>query len=157
MVLGQLIKKAALEHWEGHNVLRDMDMERQVRVVSGLTTGKRILLVEDDEPVRTLMHHVLLSAGYAVDSVSTMASALARIEAHTYHLVLTDDRLPDGRGVRIAEIAKERGIDAVVLTGYMLQSARSDLDAHEHLMKPIRPSELIKAVERHLTDNESAE
>jgi DNA-binding NtrC family response regulator len=125
-------------------------MEWRVRKVIRSATGKRILVVEDEEPVRVLVHHVLLSAGFTVDSVSTMASALAHLDAHDYHLVLTDDRLPDGRGVRIAEIAKEKGMDAVVLTGYMLQSAAADLDAHEHLMKPVRPDELVEAVDRHM-------
>lgn len=131
-------------------------MDWQMRRVIRRETEKRILVVEDDEPVRTLLHHVLLSAGYAVDSVSTMASALARLDARAYHLVLTDDRLPDGRGVRIAEIAKARGMDAVVLTGYMLQSAPGDLDAHEHLMKPVRPDELVAAVDRHMAADKSA-
>jgi CheY-like chemotaxis protein len=128
-------------------------MEWQVRKVIRPTTGKRILVVEDEESVRVLLHHVLLSAGFDVDSVSTMAGALARLDAHAYHLVLTDDRLPDGRGVEIAAIAKKKGMDAVVLTGYMLQSASADLDAHEHLMKPIRPDELVQAVDRHMAGN----
>ncbi len=122
----------------------------QVRKVIRPASGRRILVVEDDQPVRVLLHHVLLSAGFTVDSVDTVASAITHLEARTYHLVLTDDRLPDGRGVRIADYAKAKGMDAVVLTGYMLQSATTDLDAHEHLMKPIRPNELIEAVERRL-------
>ena len=88
--------------------------------------------------------------GFVVDSVATMREAFAQLDERTYHLVLTDDRLPDGRGVRIAEHAKALGVDAVVITGYMLQSAAADLDAHEHLMKPIRPDELIEVVDRHM-------
>jgi CheY-like chemotaxis protein len=126
------------------------DAERQVRKVIRSASGKRILVVEDDQPVRVLLHHVLLSAGFTVDSVDTMANALSYLQSRDYHLVLTDDRLPDGRGVRIAAIAKAKGVDAVVLTGYMLQSTAADLDAHEHLMKPIRPDELIDVVDRHL-------
>jgi DNA-binding NtrC family response regulator len=121
-----------------------------VRDVIRPASGRRILVVEDDQPVRVLLHHVLLSAGFTVDSVDTVASAIAHIETRNYHLVLTDDRLPDGRGVRIADYAKSKGMDAVVLTGYMLQSATADLDTHEHLMKPVRPDELIAAVNRHL-------
>jgi DNA-binding NtrC family response regulator len=128
-------------------------MEWQVSKVIRPGIGKRILVVEDEEPVRLLLHHVLLSAGFIVDSVGTMAGALTHLDARTYHLVLTDDRLPDGRGVRIAEIAKRRGVDAVVVTGYMLQSAAADLDAHEHLMKPVRPDELVAVVDRYVNPN----
>jgi DNA-binding NtrC family response regulator len=132
-------------------------MEWQACKVIRTRSGKRILVVEDDEQVRVLVHHVLLSAGFEVDSVSTMASALVHLESHAYHLVLTDDRLPDGRGVRLAAIAKEKGMDAVVLTGYMLQSTSADLDAHEHLMKPVRPDELVQAIERHMAGNKRAD
>jgi len=132
-------------------------MEWQLRKVIRSTTGKRILVVEDEEQVRILLHHVLLSAGFEVDSVGTMASALEHLHSRAYHLVLTDDRLPDGRGVRLASIAKEKGMDAVVITGYMLQSTGADLDAHEHLMKPIRPDELVQAVDRHVAGNKPAQ
>lgn len=111
---------------------------------------KRILLVEDEHQVRVLMQHVLLSAGYMVDVAETVAAALALLDSRRYDLVLTDDRLPDGRGIQVADAAHENGMDAVVVTGYALQSARRDRARYEHLLKPLRPSELIEAVERHL-------
>lgn len=117
-------------------------------------SGKRILLVEDEEQVRVLMQHVLLSAGYAVDSVASVAAAIEKIESRPYHLIMTDDRLPDGRGVAVADIARERGIDAVVITGYMLQVAKADLDRHDYLMKPLRPDELVAAADQRLAQGE---
>ena len=111
---------------------------------------KRILLVEDEDQVRVLMQHTLLAAGYVVDVAETMAEALSLLHAQPYHLVLTDDRLPDGRGVQIADLAREKAIDAVVVTGYALQSTKRDLERYDHLLKPVRPAELVEAVERHL-------
>jgi DNA-binding NtrC family response regulator len=129
-------------------------VEWQVQKVMRPATGKRILLVEDEEQVRVLMQHVLLSAGYTVDSVSSVAAAIEKIESHWYHLVMTDDRLPDGRGIAIADIARERGMDAVVVTGYMLQAAKADLDRHDYLMKPLRPEELVAAADERLARSE---
>lgn len=117
-------------------------------------TGKRILLVEDDEWVLVLMQHILVTAGYQVDAVATVSAALDHLALHRYHLVMTDDRLPDGRGIQIADVAREKGIDAVVLTGYMLQSTRADLDRYEHLMKPVRPTEIVEAAKRHLATSD---
>ena len=125
-------------------------MDWQVRKLTGRKAGTRILVVEDEEPVRLLMQHVLLSAGYAVDAVASKAAALEKLDAGAYDLLLTDDRLPDGRGVRIADIAQDKGMAAVVITGYIMQSAAADLDRHQHLMKPVRPAELIAAIDRRL-------
>lgn len=112
--------------------------------------GKRILVLEDDQHVRDLLYHVLLSAGYVVDSVGTVGAAAALLERHHYHLVLADDELPDGRGVDIADKARARGIDAVVVTGYALRMAKEDLSRHDLLIKPVSPAELVGAVERHI-------
>jgi DNA-binding NtrC family response regulator len=131
-----------------------MGMEWQVSKVLRPTTGKRILVVEDEELVRVLLHHILSSSGYAVDSVGTVAAALQSLAAHDYHLVLTDDRLPDGRGMVIADKAAARGIDAVVITGYGLQLAKDEVTRHEFLMKPVTPQELVNAIDRHFAQDE---
>ena len=110
----------------------------------------RILLVEDEQDIRVLLHNVLFAAGYHVDSVGTKASAFALLDMLRYDLILTDDRLPDGRGLDIADRASERGMDALVLTGYGMRLTRAEIDRHEILMKPIRPDELLEAVDRHV-------
>ena len=125
-----------------------------MRRLTGRKTGTRILVVEDEEQQRVLMQHVLLSAGYAVDAVASARAALDKLEAGSYDLLLTDDRLPDGRGVRIADIAQDKGMAAVVITGYMMQSAAADLDRHQHLMKPVRPAELVAAIDRRLQETD---
>ncbi|MGH7087284.1 MAG: response regulator [Stellaceae bacterium] len=112
--------------------------------------GKRILVIEDDANVRTLVLHVLLTAGYAVDAVGSVAEALVLFDRHQYHLVLADDRLPDGRGIDLADDAHKRGIDAVVVTGFALSLAKEELGRHDLLIKPVSPSELVGAVERHI-------
>lgn len=131
-------------------------MEWQVSKLVRPATGKRILLVEDDELIRTLISHVLAAAGYAVDTAATAAAALEHMNARSYHLVLTDDRLPDGRGIAIADIATAKGMDAVIVTGYASRLAKDDVERHEHILKPVTPFELIRTVERHLGGEDQA-
>ena len=113
---------------------------------------KRILLVEDDPDVRPLMAHVLLGAGYDVDVVERVSQAHALLASGSYDLVLTDGRLPDGSGIEIADAAKARGIAAVVITAFALQFNKEDLGRHDYLLKPVRPSELLLAVRRHIAE-----
>ena len=108
----------------------------------------RILLVEDDVDVRPLMEHVLLTAGYEVDSAASVRSAAMLLGRRSYDLVVADGRLPDGTGMMAADRAAEKGVKALIVTGYAFQLPREQLLRYPYLLKPIRPSELIAAVQR---------
>ena len=110
--------------------------------------ARSILLVEDDADVRQLLQHVLLSAGYRLDAAESAREALSLIERNAYDLVVTDGILPDGNGIAIADAAKSRGMKAVIVTGYALRFAKEDLERHDYILKPVRPSELLRFVAR---------
>ena len=108
----------------------------------------RILLVEDDRDLRLLLEHVLLGAGYRVDVADTVASASALLDRGAYDLVLADGRLEDGTGMMVAEMGRVGGARTLIVTGYAFDLPREELERHEYLLKPVRPSELLEAVER---------
>jgi DNA-binding NtrC family response regulator len=110
----------------------------------------RILLVEDDLNVRVLLEHVLIDAGYEVDSTATAAEAKSLLDSVSYELLLADGRLPDGTGMALADLAQANGVKALIITGYAFQLASQDLGRYDFLMKPIRPAELIDAIDRTL-------
>lgn len=107
----------------------------------------RILLVEDDANVRVLMEHVLLSERYQVDPVATIEAARVLIGRNRYDLVLADGVLPDGSGIDIATEAHRRGIAAIIVTAYAFRLPKDELAPFELLLKPVRPAELLQAVE----------
>ena len=108
----------------------------------------RILYVEDDEDVGPLMEHVLTSGGYMVEIATTVSQALSLLEGGSFDLVLTDGRLPDGSGVVVADRAKAQAVDVLIVTGYAL--TLPGVERHDFLMKPVRPAELLAAVDRHI-------
>jgi DNA-binding NtrC family response regulator len=110
----------------------------------------RILLVEDDHNVRVLLEHVLIDGGYVVDSTTTVAEAKSLLDSVGYELLLADGRLPDGTGMVLAEYAQASGVKTLIITGYAFQLASQDLGRYEFLMKPVRPAELIEAIDRAL-------
>jgi two-component system response regulator HydG len=110
----------------------------------------RILLVEDDQNVRVLLEHVLIDAGYEVDSTTTVTDAKSLLDSVTYDLLLADGRLPDGTGMALADIAQASGVKALIITGYAFQLADQQLGRYEFLMKPVRPAELVEAIDRAL-------
>ncbi len=111
----------------------------------------RILLVEDDPGVRLLLEEVLRDSGYEVDAESTVAGGLALITARTYDLLLTDGRLPDGKGLRIAAKAREIGLKVLVFTGYAHELPRAQRENVTVLQKPVRITELLGAITRSLS------
>jgi DNA-binding response OmpR family regulator len=107
----------------------------------------RILLLEDDANVRVLMEHVLLTERYQVDPVATIEAARVLIGRNRYDLVLADGVLPDGTGIDIATEAHRRGIPAIIVTAYAFRLPKDELAPFELLLKPVRPAELLRAVE----------
>lgn len=115
----------------------------------------RILLVEDDPELRLLLEHVLLGAGYEVDTAATVAAAHDRLDHASYDLVLADGRLEDGTGMMVAARAGAIGAKTLIITGYAFDLPREQLSRYEYLLKPVRPSELLDAVERILDPAQS--
>lgn len=111
-------------------------------------TGKRILLAEDEEEIAEILALVLRSEGYVVDTAGTLAQARQRLKSLRYALVNADLRLPDGDGREIADRAADLGARTSILSGYVLQLPPDAADRHEVLMKPMRPSEFVAAVQR---------
>ena len=115
----------------------------------------RILLIEDDANVRMLMEHVLLHEDYDVETADTVESAMALTDSRDFDLVLADGRLPDGTGMMLAEEAGRRGIPSLIVTGYAFDLMKEDLGRFDYLLKPVRPDELLEAVERALAADRS--
>ena len=107
-----------------------------------------ILLVEDDAELRLLLEHVLLGAGYEVDSAASVDTALAFLDSRGYDLVLADGKLGDGTGMTVAERASGSGAKTLIITGYAFDLPREQLERYEFLLKPVRPAELLEAVAR---------
>ena len=113
----------------------------------------RILVIEDDTDVRLVFENVLVDDGYEVDTVETVRAGCERLEHQTYDLVISDGRLPDGIGTTLADMARGKGIPAMIITGYALwldEKAGVDLSNYNVLSKPVRPGQLLQAVARTL-------
>jgi two-component system response regulator PilR (NtrC family) len=106
----------------------------------------RILLTEDDEDVRDLIELVLVGAGYKVDATGSVAGALSLLGSHSYHLLLTDGFLPDGTGLMIADLAKQRAIKVVFFTGLADAFPADELAQYTVLRKPANMNNVVQTV-----------
>jgi DNA-binding NtrC family response regulator len=107
---------------------------------------QRVLLIED-EPDAADLFRLALTASYEPDVARTAAEARRCLAGRRYDLVISDWRLPDGDGLEILNAAADAGMPTILMSGYLFQLVRPD-QRHAYLMKPLRPSEFIQAVER---------
>jgi len=120
-------------------------------------SGGTVLLVEDDEDIRTSIASVLNDAGFAVVGAVDGHDALSylRTVSEPPRLILLDLMMPvmDGWAFRAEQLADERlaQIPVVIL------SAATDLGRHaaqlhvdDYLTKPLDVPRLLDAVERHI-------
>jgi len=115
----------------------------------------RVLIVDDDQRVRTVVAWQLEADGFAVTEVGDGAAALAQIEHDRPDLVVLDLSLPGVGGldvlrrVREAEEGAATPLPVIVLSGRSGDTDRIiglDLGADDYLVKPFSPGELAARV-----------
>ena len=83
---------------------------------------KRILVVDDEQPIRDLLRDAITEAGWEVDTAADSAEALALVKDKLFDAVVLDFVLPDMNGVQLhSEI---RRLDAELASRTLFISAR---------------------------------
>ena len=110
-----------------------------------------VLIVEDDDDLRTLLQSVLSREEYDITVAASGEDALRKMSILSFDLALTDIRLPGIDGVQLVRDIRRRWPDIVVLvlTAYpSLESAVACLRAgvHDYLFKPCPITELRRSL-----------
>ena len=116
----------------------------------------RVLVIDDDDAVRTAMQRQLAYAGFDVVAAAGGPEGLARMRQDTsIRLVLLDMMMPgmDGWGVRREQMldAALAQVPVIVLTGAPLPSlSHEQLRAADYLLKPVGREHLLSVVSNYL-------
>jgi DNA-binding response OmpR family regulator len=111
----------------------------------------RLLIVEDNEKLATLMAKLLSDNLYSVDTVAGIDDARAAIEMVDYDVILLDLSLPDGDGTEILRSLRRNG----KATRILVATARGDVvqrvetlndGADDYLVKPFSLDELLARI-----------
>jgi two-component system, cell cycle response regulator CpdR len=115
----------------------------------------RILIAEDDEPVRRFVKRALEMDGHEVEAEADGAAALDRVigEDGAFDLVLSDIRMPlmDGIALALAVGRDFPGLPILLMTGFADQRERAhELEAiiEDVVTKPFSLAEIRQAVGR---------
>ncbi len=119
--------------------------------------SKKILIVDDEDGLRTLLKSELDGHGFAADEADGGIMALAMLGKKKYDLVLLDIRMPDIDGLAVLRSIRSKDLPTkvVMLTGVgELKLAREsvDLGADDFLSKPIELKNLLACIDRVLQE-----
>jgi DNA-binding NarL/FixJ family response regulator len=117
-------------------------------------TACRILLIEDDAPVRLRLARILSEwpGGKLVGACGTLGDALQVIDNIPIDLLITDLKLPDGNGVQAIRLLRERQPAAEAMVISVLADDRTVIEAIEagatgYLLKDSDPIDIVKAID----------
>jgi len=112
-----------------------------------LKTGERVLIVEDEAPIREGLRDRLAREGYQVAEADSVAAGRRALQT-AVDLVILDRRLPDGDGLELLHALRQSGTDTPVI----VLSARGQTDdrieglehgADDYVTKPFHLRELV--------------
>ena len=119
-------------------------------------TNAKVLLVDDDNAVRTSMEKILERHGFGVRTASNVAEALRLISSEAFDVLLSDLHMPGaGDGLTVVSAMRHANPKAVtlLLSAFPQMTAAANailLQADEILVKPIHVADLLRVIEQRL-------
>ncbi len=115
----------------------------------------RILVVEDDLDLTSLIHDVFNDVGYEVITVSDVDNIVALVDQVQPHVVLLDYLLPNSNGgelcMQIKQEERMQTIPVIISSGLSNeQVSPADYGCDSFLSKPFELDELIRLIEKAL-------
>ena len=125
-------------------------------------SGKMVVVVEDDEAMRSYLNEVLTSGGYGCRSFPNSAAALEWLSSgkERVDLVLSDVNMPGMNGLDLLRTVKTVAPDLP----FILISGRRDFHivrnavlagAAGYLLKPVPPADLLSLISEHVNTVDS--
>jgi DNA-binding NtrC family response regulator len=126
------------------------EINSDTKEVLNMNGTSNILIVDDEEVVRTSYLRTLAGLNCNILAVWNGHEALNEMERHPFDVVLLDLRMPDLDGMAVLKIIKERWPESqvVIITGHAsIETAKEAVQhgAYDYLAKPVGPADVIKA------------
>lgn len=121
---------------------------------------KRILIIDDDMDMCSLLSRFLQRKGYETDAAHSGAKGIAKVKEQKFDVVLCDFRLGDKEGREVLHEIKSFNpqIIVIIITGYSDIKTAVDVikqGAFDYITKPLIPDEVLNVISKAL--NQSAD
>ena len=128
-----------------------------------MNTGKRLLLVDDDDTLRTMLCEQLqLHEEFSTVAAATGSEALDCCQNDYFDVVILDVGLPDMDGREVCRLMRRGGLKAPII---MLTGASTDADtilgldagANDYIVKPFKLGVLLARLRAHIRQHERSD
>ncbi|MCB1042360.1 MAG: PAS domain S-box protein [Acidobacteria bacterium] len=134
-------------------LMTDSQVQSLPSEVSAGGGDERILLVDDEAPIVTMLGAVLEKSGYRIQTTTSSVEAVRWVQADPagFDLVITDQTMPDMTGDKVAKAiaAVNPKLPVVLMSGFsqkLAQSTPSALGVRRILLKPVSAVQFRKVV-----------
>jgi DNA-binding NtrC family response regulator len=125
-----------------------LDQEKAQTLEAGtMALRHRILVVDDEDGMRSFLFTILARAGYDVVTAESVQVGSSALEGASADLLITDVRLGEFNGLQLLA-RNPRAVPAIVITGFpdpVLEAQAREFGA-AFLLKPIEPAGLLTLV-----------
>ena len=115
-----------------------------------LLAGKRVLVADDEEPIRQTVTKILSSLGCEVAAVCGGSEAIERLGAQGFDLVISDIKMPGATGYEVFAASKAHNADCpvILMTAFGYDPDHSIVRANQEglsavLFKPFKVEQLL--------------
>ena len=128
-----------------------------------MTTGKRILIVDDDETLLEMLQEQLqLHEEFVTAEATNGVGALEQAKSDYFDIILLDVGLPDMDGREVCRLMRRNGVKSPII---MLTGADTDADtilgldvgANDYIVKPFRLGVLLARLRAHIRQHERSD
>jgi two-component system OmpR family response regulator len=116
-----------------------------------MVISHHIMVVDDDQEIRRLLSRYLTEQGFRVTAAGDAREFHKRLEVDRYDLVVLDVLLPDGSGLDLCRMLRQRhpGLPVILVTALREEVDRIiglEIGADDYIGKPFNPRELLARI-----------
>ncbi len=122
-------------------------------IVNIISNKRSVLIVEDEEIIRTTLSEFLIGAGYEVRTAGSVQEAISVAQEKDFHVAICDVQLPDGDGIELLSKLQQTNIEIFVLVITAYATVENAVEAFkagafDYLVKPVIFDDLHNKLER---------
>ena len=115
----------------------------------------QILLVDDEKVVREMLAHVLEAEGFSVRLAEDGLQAFQELQRRSYHLVLSDLKMPHMNGLELLQRIGEQRLPVVTIIMTAFGTVETAIEAmkrgaYDYILKPFKNEDLIRVIHKGL-------
>ena len=104
----------------------------------------KILIIEDDNSLRSALSYALSRKGYEVSDCMLLRDAAVLIASNAFDLIISDIGLPDGNGLDFC--SRQKIIPFVVMSGQECSELAKANGARAYIEKPFNVDDMLAVI-----------